>query len=393
MKILFVHTSYRLKGGEDSVFATEQAMLAEQHDVLRLTYANEMGLKGAYQFLSSIWNVGAARRLEKALDEFKPDVVHIHNFHFALGPLAIRTCKKKRVPTVITLHNYRLLCPSAILQHNGEIFTTSLSESFPWTAISRKVYRNSLFQTFWLAFVTWFHKKAGTWNYPDKYILLTDFAKNLFLKSNLNLDSSKFAVKPNFVDETRVAHLPSRGIHFLFIGRLAEEKGLRVLLDAFTGTDLQLKIAGRGDLLEEVKSACKLNSNIQYLGELDKPAVLDAMSQCTALVFPSTWFEGMPMTILEAFSLGTPVIASNIGAMQTIISDGINGLHFTAGDPADLRRILVQWAKIQESERENYEANAYQTFCKKYSKAKNEAQLVEIYESVISNATLMNVNH
>lgn len=392
MKILFVHTSYRFKGGEDGVFATEQAMLAVNHDVLPLTFANQMGLKGAWQFLLSIYNLGASRRLEEAIDRFKPDIVHLHNFHFALGPLAIRTCKKKKIPTVVTLHNYRLLCPSAILQHQGEIFTTSLSEAFPWTAIRRKVYRNSLFQTFWLALTTWVHKKVGTWDYADRYILLTDFAKELFLKSNLRLAPDKFVVKPNFVEDNMTIS-QSRGDHFLFVGRLVEEKGIRVLLDAFKGTDMQLKIAGGGSMEDEVKIACAHNPNIEYLGELNKAAVLDAMAMCTALIFPSTWYEGMPMTILEAFSLGTPVIASNIGAMQTIIANGVNGLHFAVGDSNDLQDVAGKWVTKDKTERNKFERTAYETFLDKYSKAKNEAQLVEIYESITNNITLKSGNH
>lgn len=387
MKILFVHTSYRLKGGEDAVFATEQAMLADNHDVLPLTFANEMGIKGALQFLLSVWNVRAARRLKEAIDQFKPDVVHVHNFHYALGPLVIRICKKRGIPTVVTLHNYRLLCPSAILQYRGKIFTESLSESFPWTAIKLKVYRNSFFQTFWLAFVTWIHKKAGTWRSADRYILLTDFAKDLFLKSNLRLEPSQLIVKPNFVEE--ISSKPQmRESHFLFVGRLVEEKGVQVLLDAFVGSDQQLKIAGGGNLVEELKLICDANPNIEYLGELDKPAVIDAMSKCTALIFPSTWFEGMPMTILEAFSLGTPVIASNIGAMQTIIENGFNGLHFNVGDSNALSQAVRYWAKMDERDKEKFGENAYQTFCQKYSRSRNEAQLVTIYESLTNNAVL-----
>src|SRR5690606_26315539 len=121
-----------------------------------------------------------------------------------------------------------------------------------------------------------------------------------------------------------------RGQHFLFIGRLAEEKGMNVLLDAFKGTSYQLRIAGDGPLKKYVMETVAVHPNVTYLGSLAPAAISQQLAECTALVFPSIWYEGLPMTLIEAFAAGTPVIASDLGAMQCLPQEGQNGSRFTA---------------------------------------------------------------
>lgn len=184
MKILLIHTRYQLHGGEDAVVQQEMELLKQSHEVEILYFQNQSGWRGALQFLSAIWNVKIASEVKAKIREFQPDVVHTHNWHFATGPLLFRVINRLRIPIVHSVHNYRLLCPSAILLNNGAVFTNSLKQSFPWSAIVNKVYRNSLILTFWLAFVVWFHKKIGTWKKINSYVCLTPFAVDLFEQDN-----------------------------------------------------------------------------------------------------------------------------------------------------------------------------------------------------------------
>ena len=383
MKILLIHTHYQLHGGEDAVVDQEIELLRQNHQVDILFFQNKSGLKGALQFLGFIWNSSATKKVEQKIQKFQPDVVHVHNWHFALGPLVFRKINLLGIPIVNTVHNYRLLCPSGILLHQGELFTDSLQQSFPWQAIRNKVYRSSILLTFWLAFVVWFHKKIGTWKKIDTYVCLTPFAVDLFQQSNFGVSKERFTVKPNFTAAPQELQLNGRGDHFLFIGRLSEEKGIEVLLDAFKELPFSLKIAGDGPMKEKVMSMAKKSSNISYLGNLTHDGVRAELRKAKALLFPSVWFEGMPMTILEAFSTGTPVIASNLGAMTSLISNGSNGFLFEPGNVNNLRDTVVQYNALTTVEKKKMGSNAFNNYQSTYSPELQQGYFDTIYNKVL----------
>ncbi|MES1221843.1 MAG: glycosyltransferase [Bacteroidota bacterium] len=382
MKILLIHTHYREKGGEDAVFEQDFKLLEQTEHPICLTFKNKGGFLGAIQFATSIWNTSAARKIKKIIATEKPDIIHIHNLHFAVGTIALRVAKKAGVPVVKTLHNYRLLCPSATLFSNGNIFTNSVSKNFPWKAVRNKVYRNSFLQTFWLAAVIWLHKKSGTWQHCNKYIVQSEFAKKIYVQSSLGIQTDKFVVNANFVNQL-VPDLQKKKDHFLFVGRLSQEKGITLLLEAFIKTDYELHIAGDGPLKELVLEACITNKRIKYLGRLDQQNVINAMHQCTALIFPSMWYEGMPMTILEAFSIGIPVIASDDGAMATLIEHGINGRLFMMGNANSLATELKTWNSLSCIEKNNYSENTLTIFKRKYTATIYKKHLLSIYNDII----------
>ncbi|KAF2332513.1 glycosyltransferase [Flavobacterium daemonense] len=362
MKILLVHSHYQLKGGEDAVLEQELELLKQNHVVEVLRFQNQDGWKGAFQFLFSIWNIDSASIIKKKIREFNPDVVHVHNWHFAIGPLVFREVKKLGVPVFHTIHNYRLLCPSGILLYKGKLFTESLHQSFPWKAIRYKVYRSSILLTFWLSFVVWFHKKIGTWKKIDSYVCLTSFAINLFEQSNFGVRKERFIIKPNFTDKCKELMLNERENYFLFIGRLSEEKGIKNLLEAFKELPFELKIAGNGPAKQLVLDTAEEHANICYLGKLTNEQVSKELQKTQALIFPSVWYEGMPMTILEAFSASTPVLSSNLGAMTSLISDGSNGFLFDPDCTKDLKAIVAKFNRLSVLEKKQMGINAFQTY-------------------------------
>lgn len=371
-----------MRGGEDIVFEQEHSLLAKDNTVEIHTAENARGLKGAIQFLLSIWNPFAIYRLKKKIDTFQPEIVHIHNFHFALGPAIIRTIKKYKIPIIITLHNYRLICPSATLMNQGKLFTDSMDQSFPWSAVKHKVYRNSFIKTFWLAFIFWSHRKIGTWQMVDRYVLLTASAREHFQKSMIRFKEMQLVVKPNFVSPAPEFTDAERS-GFLFVGRLVEEKGIPVLLQSFAGTQHQLNIIGDGHLADIVKEAAKQNPNIRYLGLISRDQVMDYMRKCSALVVPSIWPEPFGLVIIEAFSLGTPVIASNIGAPASLIVNNQNGLHFLPGNSTDLSDKLELWESFPEQTKQSFCLCALKAYNEHYSPVQNKKSLLNIYHKAI----------
>lgn len=381
-----MHSYYQQKGGEDSVFEQEYELLKQSEDIRKITFRNLIGWRGAFQFLLSVWNPGAARKLRKMIKEFKPDIIQVYNWHFASGPVVIQTAKKLGVKVVVNIQNYRLLCPSASLLHNGKLFTDSIEKrSFPWKAIRYRVYRNSFFQTFWLALVVYFHKVAGTWKMVDQYIAPSYTVKKLFTeyKSYTNIPKEKFLIKPNFSIQTGI--LPhKRGKHFLFVGRLSEEKGIDFLLDTFKNSRYDLVIAGNGPLKSKVLEACAHHSNIRFDGNLDKEKVKEAMSLCTALIFSSIWYEPFGLVITEALSNGCPLIASDIGSPTELVTEGVTGIHFKAGDIESLQSRLDYWQNMSETEKERYSFNCVLSYNELYTPDKNREQLLSIYHSLLN---------
>ena len=148
-RILVLHANYQNRGGEDVVVEQELSLLKELNEVEIFTTSNKKGISGAFQTLLSPWNFIIANRIINRIKSFQPDIIHIHNLHYSIGPLIIRRIKELNIPIVMTLHNYRLICPSAVLSYKGEIYLKSLKEDFPWSAIKDKVHNESFIKTGW----------------------------------------------------------------------------------------------------------------------------------------------------------------------------------------------------------------------------------------------------
>lgn len=342
MRILVLHNRYNLRGGEDAVFEAECSLLREGGEDVRTLEFDNRGFKGPLGTLLgaclSLFNPFSYLRVRKAVQDFRPDVLHIHNLFSTATPSVIWAARALQIPVVMTLHNFRLLCPSATLFHEGKIFEASLGGGFPWEAVRRRVYRGSAAQTFLLGLGIWLHRRLGTWRRVDRFVALSGFAKGTFLRGGLDVLPERIAVKANFVPDRGLGR--EKGEEFLYVGRLSPEKGLPVLLEAFAGTKHRLAIVGEGPLEAEVEAAASKNPNLRVLGARPPEEVFALMRQAKALILPSLWYEGMPMVILESFSVGTPVVASRLGTMEELVREGGNGLHFEPGDAASLRAAL-----------------------------------------------------
>jgi len=383
MKILLIHTYYHIRGGEDQVFEQEHELLMLKHEVRKLSFQNSSGFSGLLQFLKIRNNNHSNKRVEDTISEFQPDVIHIHNLHFAGGYGIINIIQSYGIPIVMTLHNYRFLCPSGILFDGKEVYLSSLKSGFPWDAVFKGLYKKSVLFTFWLSYVTFCLNRNRTLDKIDKYIVLTDFAKNLYVDSKLNIDSSKFIVKPNFVKSIEVFNNENYTDCFLFVGRLSEEKGLDVLLEVITDSSFEFEIAGVGPLVEFVEKCVKdIPNRCVYHGRLSRLDILQRMKSCSMLILPSTCYEGMPMTIIEAFSVGLPVIANNLGAMKSIIEDGVNGFLYD-GTKKGLLLAMDRLQKLDDRDKFVMRQNAYQSYLDQYTANVNLERLEEIYSTLI----------
>ncbi len=382
MKVLFVHCSYKFKGGEDTVVEEEIRLLRSNGvsvDLLKFSNEKNVFLK----VLQLPFNISSYVKTRKKLNDFRPDIVHIHNMHFAGTASILYAIRKSKIPFVITLHNFRLLCPSGILYFNGKPFLDSVNQPFPWNAVYNGVYRDSKLLTLWVGLSMQLHNLIGTWEMCNRYIVLSQHAKAIFAASKMKHLRNLMTVKPNFCLSPGLVR-PLNPDFFLYVGRLSDEKDIMLLLNAIATSGYHLKIAGDGPLKEEVIKFSSKYPHIEYLGLLKKEEVFSFLNNCSALVFPSKWYEGMPLTIIEAFACGAPVIASKIGVMEQMINNRYDGLHFEPGNVIDLADKLKIWQNFDEEEKAGYRENARHTYEKFYTPEKNFEQLLLIYNSVLA---------
>jgi len=385
MKILLIHNQYQHRGGEDTVFESEQKLLSKMGETVDTLLFNNDNIDSTINKIKfglySFYNPSSSSLLEEKINSFNPDIVHIHNFFPIASPSIFYVANKKNIPVVMTLHNYRLICPNAMFFREGRVCENCISKSFSLDGVMYGCYRDSKLQTLFLATMTWLHKKNGTWkNRIDKYIALTDFAKNKFLNSSLNLNDFKIEIKPNFVVD--YGFELEKEEYCLFVGRLSKEKGIDILLNAFQNSSRKLQIIGSGPMLETVEEYSKKYDNIEYLGFQSIDFIIGKLKKAKALIFTSIWFEGMPMTILESFSTGTPVICGDIGGPAEIVANEINGLVYKAGDSLKLQE-KIEKLYTQPELYTTLSQNARMEFEEKYSEEKNYIQLVNIYKKVI----------
>ena len=396
MRILLIHNKYKQAGGENVVFETEGELLSSHgHFVERLVFDNSTIRTFMDKILAGwkvIYNPATVRALGHKIAHFNPDIIHVHNFVPLVSPSVFFVAKQFNIPTILTLHNYRLICPSATLVYRGAIYERSIHSVFPLDAIMKGVYRNSRLQTAAMVIMVSLHNLMGTWrNKVDYYIALSKFAKDKFKTSALAIPEERLVVKPNYVPDFGMGD-SRRSNEFLFIGRLVEEKGIEVLLRATKILPFNLTIIGDGPLRNLVADAARANANIHYLGFQDKTSVAKHLKKCKALIFPSIWYEGLPLAILEAFSTGTLVIASKLGAMAEIIQDGINGLLFDAGDEVVLANKIVEVGA--EPERARLLAqNARLSYLQHYTPEKNYRLMMDIYHKAMTHRRQSDEGH
>ena len=386
MRVLAVHNYYQQPGGEDRIFEAESSML-ERHGcrVFNYTVHNDhiKGMNPLTLSRSTLWNKAIARELRKLIQKVRPDIIHFHNTFPLISPAAYYVAKEESIPVVQTLHNYRLLCPNALLFRNGHICEDCMGKFVSWPGVLNACYRENRAATSVIATMLSVHRVLRTYRrMVDIYIALTDFASQKFIRGGIA--ETKIVVKPNFVDPDPGIGDGSGG-YALFVGRLSQEKGIDTLLSSWeiVGNKLPLKIVGDGLLASQVVKAAQQNSVVEFLGRQSGNQVLRLMKDAIVLIFPSIWYECFPVTIVEAYSVGLPVIASNLGSMSTLIDHRRTGLHFNPSDPEDLSK-QVDWIINHPEEFTRMRGEARSEYEAKYTAERNFEMLMEIYERAIA---------
>lgn len=358
-KVLLVHNYYKIRGGEDTVVANEKQLLESAgHEVYTYFRRNDeidtLPLwRKALLPLTTLFSRCTYSDICRLIREKGIDVVHVHNTLLMVSPAVYYAARRCGVPVVQTIHNFRLFCPAGTYFRDGRVCEDCRTCGLH-CAVRHSCYRGSKAQSLLCAFNTWLQRRMGLWRHVH-FICLTEFNKQKLLELNAAagrelITPQQVTVKPNVA--VRTAHdTPSvpwteRENTVVFAARLDETKGVRVLLEAWKllGEDApKLDICGEGDLREWCESFIRDNklTRVAYSGAVPHEVMMQKTAAAKALVLPSLWYEGFPMTIAEAYAVGTPVIGSDLGNVGDLVRAG-GGLVFEAGSPQSLADAVRQ---------------------------------------------------
>ena len=381
MKVLLCHNYYREPGGEDQVFNDEKRLLEkrgvdvvcfERHSRLTETMRSWKVAR------SAVWSSETYEELRALIRHEQPDVMHCTNIFPLISPAAYDAAHDEGVPVVQSLHNFRSVCANGLLMRDGAACEACIDKAIPWPAVMHGCYRDSRLASAVMAgSIGWQKTRRSQRDAVSVHVALSEFSRERFIRGGFAAD--RIVVKPNFVDPDPGAG-EGFGGYAVFVGRLSSEKGLDVLIEAWRDLPhgLRLKIIGDGPLAESVSRAQDCDPRIEWLGRRSNHEILDLMGDAELLILPSICYENCPKVILEAYSRGTPVVASRLGAMAEYVRDKQTGLTFETGQADD----LIQKIDLLLSDPEyllNMRLAARAEYEKRYTAEANFRMLIEIY--------------
>lgn len=385
MRILSVHNTYQLRGGEDESRQLEEELLTRhghQVEIYEEQNSKVSELSSVALAARTVWSHPSYAIVKDKLAAQSYDVMHVQNFFPLISPSIYYAAREQGVPVVQTLRNFRLLCLNGFLFRDGQVCESCVRQPIPWPGIVHRCYRDSLSASLGVFSMLTAHRLLGTWNHAvDQYIALTHYDRQKFIEGGLPGD--RISVKPNFVyPDPGVAE--GAGEYILFVGRLSEEKGLDTFLEAARqlGHKVAFKIVGEGPLEPLVQEAVAQYPHLEWLGRKPLPEVYEIMGQASVLVFPSKWTETFSRVVVESFAKGTPVIASHVTDMENFVAPYETGLLFQPGSAEDLVT-QIEWILSHPHQLTQMRKAARQTYEDCYTAAKNYQMMMEIYERAV----------
>ncbi len=394
-KVLIVHNYYRIPGGEDSVVENEKKLLEDHgHEVLLYSRSNKetekfVGVKKLLLPFVVIFNFRTFRDIRKIIHEQHINIVHVHNTLALISPSIYYASLSCKVPIVQTIHNFRFLCPNGFFYRDGHICEDCAKYGLK-CAIRHGCYQDSHLRTSVFAIHAYIHRKAGIYG-KLHYICLTDFNKKKLLALK-QIDPQRVFIKPNFAFHSQSKCTGDKSNlqegYFIYAGRLDESKGVDLLLKAWHAMGEKaprLLICGTGPLSNWCEKYIRNHQvrTVKMLGYVANEKTKELIARAKALILPTRWYEGFPMVIAEAYSVGTPVISSNIGNAGNLVREGITGYKITEISADSM------WGAVKKIESKNLSQSVQAVFLKEYSAEANYEKLLHIYNACLKDGAVM----
>lgn len=409
LRIALVHNSYGKASGEEVVVgALAQLLTNRGHDVVRFSRSSEeipgKWFGEAQAFAAGIYNPFARARFGRFLDENRPDVVHIHNLFPFISPSVLPECVRRKVPVVLTLHNFRFICPNALLLRDGHTCHDCVGGR-EWNCI-RHDCEKSLPKSFGYAIRTAFARKSGlVFKHVDRFICLTNFQRDIHVGAGFPEDRmvvipnpaprdsdvvgksipegrGKVEVRGDGVARARNLGGDRCGGYVGYVGRVSPEKDVPTLLDAARRMPtVQFKIAGdywrMPQLIEEAPP------NVEFLGHLDRTRLGEFFEGMRVFVFATRCYENFPTVLLEAMSAGVAIVCTRIGGLPEIVDDERCGLLYNTGDSGDLAEKILRLLRDSQL-RDRLVSASLGKVATDYSSQNTYCRILEVYKSAIA---------
>lgn len=410
MKVLLIDVYNYNKGGAETVcFNTGKLLEEHGHQVVYFTLkwpennpspyskyfpeskeTRKGPLKQVKNMVNYFYHFEAAKNIEQLIEDERPDIAHVHLMWGQITPSIFPVLRRHHIPILFTVHDYRIVCPAYTFRDgSGRICEECQGHNF-YKCFTHTCCKGSKVMSAVMAaeqyFRNWFFNPA---KYIDGFLYVSNFARDIQEKYMPALKRKPNITLYNF--STSIVSQPKampKNKYFLFFGRLSYEKGVKTLLEAFK--DLQechLKIVGTGPKEDELKAFVESNgmNNVEFLGYKRGKELQDLVANAYYVVVPSEWYENNPMTIIEAYSVGTPVIGARIGGIPEIVVESETGFQFESGNSIDLKEAVVKAISLSVEKYTSYSVGAIKFAQDNLSLDSYYPRLVDFYESFLKN--------
>jgi glycosyltransferase involved in cell wall biosynthesis len=407
MKLLSLNTYNYRRGGADAVFLDhdelfrnlgwETAVFAMQHPKNEPSpwaeyFVDELEFGRSYNpwqklVMASkvIYSFEARKKLGRLLDKFIPDVAHAHCIYHHLSPSVLSLLRERDIPTVMTAHDLKLACPAYKMLNRDGICERCKHGNLLHVAIHRCV-QDSLTISALVAVESATHKLLGLYRHNlDKIVTPSRFFRAKLME--WGWPEEKLAYIPNFVRVEEYTPQFSPGDYFLYFGRLAPEKGVDTLITAATQANVKLRIAGTGPDENRLKTLAISSEKIEFMGYRSGENLKTLLREAKAIVLPSQWYENAPMSILEAYACGKPVIAARIGGIPEMLQDGQTGYLFESGNVEELATHLTHIHELSDSRIIEMGQQARNHVTENYTPNRYMQNMLRLYQSLGVNIT------
>lgn len=398
MRVLLVNNFYYPGGGSEIVYRQTARMLEKRgHSVAFLTTLRAMEKRPDVDgiFCASeghrrlrpdrfFYKRDVARELEDFIARWKPDIAHLHIFYGALTSAVLPPLRKAGIPSVMSVHEYRMLCPTYLMRDWKGNVCEKCAGGARWHAIPNRCNKGSIAAS--AAVAAECYVRDRFFDYPDfidRFAFVSRFCRDIHLKYRPEL-APKSDVLYNFTEYASELATPALGSPILYAGRLSREKGLETLLRAFENSSFgALRIAGTGPEKEALKALAGelgVDDRVRFLGHLDRETIRSEIRHSSWVVVSSECYENVSLVVLEAFANGIPVIGADIGGIPELVRSGETGILFQSGSVAALSAALNRAAEVSGKDRQAMGAAGRSFVAEHCSQHVHYEQLMQIYE-------------
>jgi len=401
--LLSINNYHYVRGGAEAVFLAHNEMFAEsgwdvvpfsmKHDKNEPSeweeyFVDEIELGSSYGFgerlgksFRAIYSREAQARIGRLLLTTKPDIAHGHNIYHHISPAILSTLNSNRIPTLLTLHDLKLACPAyRMITHDG--ICERCKNGGLYNAARHRCMHGSLPLSIWVTMEAYVHRFLGSYEkYVDKFIVPSRFYIRKFEEWGWAAD--RFTYIPNFVNGEDIRPEFRPGDVYVYFGRLSGEKGLETLIKAAADAKVGLQILGTGPEEASLKSlASQLRANVEFPGYVSGEALFDRLRAARAIVLPSEWYENAPISLIEAYAAGKPVIGADIGGIPELITDD-RGRTFEAFSAGSLAEVLTLFDDMPDDTLEQMGRSAREYVLAEHSRESYLERCQAVYDTLI----------